>query len=409
MGKDNLHQLVRHWPAVGPAEQAFLLASLRYGEALPLPAGSLDWPTLTKRIIDDGLAPLLYHRFRSRPEQLPPATFNQLKHHYYQNASVNHIRQQELKRIGHNFSGRDIPILVLKGAALATTIYEDPALRFMGDLDIAVPPQQASEALTLLQADGYQPIEALADNRTMTLLHEKGWHVGLRRFVWGKQIDLEFHWPLRQSVLLNQAITLDVQQLWQTAIPLDQAANLWQPAPPLMLLHLCLHTGLQHRFTDFGLRQYVDLDRLIRQQGEQPNFWVDFVAQAKAIGASHLSYGCLRLSQQLLQTPVPAGAMTALTPPVWKQRLLARHLPPPVVLNRSRALYDQRRIWWRLLTLDRPGDLLAGPWRLLFPGRAYLSSYYHASHPASLLAYTLWHPIHALARAGRHRLFNPAK
>lgn len=409
MGKDNLHRAVRHWPAVGPAEQSFLLAAVRQGEEVPLPAGSLDWPTLTKRIIDDGLAPLLYHRFRSRPEHLPPPTFNQLKHHYYQNASVNHIRQQELKRIGQSFSGRDIPILVLKGAALATTIYEDPALRFMGDLDIAVPPHQASEALTLLQQDGYQPIEEASNNQQLAFLHEKGWHVGLRRMVWGKQIDLEFHWPLRQSVLINQAITLDVQQLWQTAVPLDQTANLWQPAPPLMLLHLCLHTGLQHRFTDFGLRQYIDLDRLIRQQGEQATFWADFITQAKAIGASHLSYACLSLCQQLLQTPVPAGTLTALRPPSWKQGILARRLPPADVLNRARSLYDHRRIWWRLLTLDRPGDLLLGPWRLLFPGRDYVASYYHTQHPVELLAYTLLHPLHALSRAGRHRLSRSTK
>lgn len=396
-----------HWPPLGLVEQRFLLACLRQNGPFPSIPADLEWPTFTRRVSGDGLGPLLYQRFKNAPELLPAATFDQFKRAYYQNLSANHIRLQELERIGRHLGQRDIPLLILKGAALATTIYHDPALRFMGDLDVAVPPDQAQEALTLLQADGYELEEhtelETAGLAETELLRQQGWHVRLVRAVHGKKVDLEFHWPLRQQVLVNQVAHLDVQQVWATAVPLKSEANLWQPAPAMMLLHLCLHTGFQHRFSDLGLRHYLDIDRLLRAYRHEPGWWELFVTQANTARASHASYFCLLLTQRLLGTPLPAAVMAALQPPPWKRRLFDQRFTTADAINRTRAFYDGRRAWWRLLTIEQPTDLLFGPFQALFPGSRYLASYYHTQSAWRLAAYTLWYPFHALGRAGRRR------
>jgi|GEM_PF-1822562 hypothetical protein len=406
MGKDRIGDQVRPYTPLDPAGQAFLQNCARLE---PLPAAislHLDWAAITIRLISDGLAPIAYQQFKDRPDLIPADIFSALKKSYYQNASANHIRLEELKRLGRCLAQHNIPLLVLKGGVLAQTVFPDPALRFMGDLDVAVPPEQTQAALALLQAEGYARQKEPGDRNDERWMREEGWHIILAKTVWGKRMLLEFHWPLRRQVMINQLVYLDVQHIWQTAIPLDQENNLWQPAPPAMLLHLCLHTGVQHRFTDLGLRHYVDLDRLVRLYGGEPYFWSSFAELAEQTGAQHAAAFCLRLTESLLDTPLPAGALGPIQPPEWKRRLFTRSIQEQDVLNRTRALYAHRRWRWRVLTADRLWLLWISPLRSLFPGRAYLASYYATQSGWRLAGYALWHPFHVLSRALGRRLRN---
>ncbi len=64
-----------------------------------------------------------------------------LKTTYYQTAANNAVLFKELDRILAAFAEAEIPVIVLKGAALAQTLYPDPGLRPMGDLDLFVRPE----------------------------------------------------------------------------------------------------------------------------------------------------------------------------------------------------------------------------------------------------------------------------
>lgn len=408
MGKDFLHRSVIPWSPLGMEEQSFLLACLQEGAKLPALSSAFDWSTFGQRAISDGLAPILYHRLKQEPANtIPSESLNQLKRNYYQTLSINHIRLTELRRLGQLLQTQNIRLLVLKGGALAQTVYADPALRFMGDLDVAVPPDQGQKALERLRADGYivhdeeEGIDDSADDQT--LLHQQGWHIRLAKTVLGKKIELEFHWPARQTVLVQQVAHLDVSQLWETAVPLDKTANLWQPAAPMMLLHLCLHTGLQHRFNDLGLRHYLDIHRLITHYQPGADFWLSFVTLAQKTGVTQLSYFCLWLTQQLLTTEIPELVLQRLSPSPWKQRLFQRVFTPADAINRTRALYDSRLWLWRLFTTDSPADFVTGPWQMLFPGRDFLAEYYGTESGLRLWLYGMWYPIRAVGRAGTRR------
>lgn len=403
MGKDFVRRERPQRAYLGPAEQSFMLACAGVEESPPGPADDLNWEALTRRLISDGLAPSAYRRFKEHAQLLPPGVLEALKRNYYQTASANHIRLAELARLGSVLAGAGIRLLVLKGGALATTVYPDPALRFMGDLDIAAPPQSARAAVALLQGEGYKLHGDLSDLDNPALLREKGWHLRLTRTLHGKEMELEFHWPMRRSVLVSQAAVLDVQGIWSRAVPLDKANNLWQPAPADMLLHLCLHTGLQHRFTDLGLRHYVDLDRVVRCHGGSDAFWTTFISLADQAGARDVSYFCLLWTKQLLNTPVPAHALTGLQPPAWKIKSFTARIESADIINRKEALYDRQRIWWRILTTDHLLRLALAPTRSLFPGREYLTSYYGVEGEWRLAGYALWYPFHALGRAVRRR------
>ncbi|MBM2834955.1 MAG: hypothetical protein HW406_2116 [Candidatus Brocadiaceae bacterium] len=50
----------------------------------------------------------------------------------------------------------DNPVIVLKGAALLSSVYENVGLRSLGDVDILVKPEDVSKIDTVLSQSGYR-------------------------------------------------------------------------------------------------------------------------------------------------------------------------------------------------------------------------------------------------------------
>ena len=68
--------------------------------------------------------------------ELPAAVREHLKASYYATAARNTLLFRELSRILAALAEAEIPVILLKGVDLAQTLYPDPALRLMGDLDL---------------------------------------------------------------------------------------------------------------------------------------------------------------------------------------------------------------------------------------------------------------------------------
>jgi len=91
--------------------------------------------------------------------------------------------------------------------------------------------------------------------------------------------------------------------------------------------HMVLH-GAAHLFHDGeisgAIRDLVDLDRLFRGFSSD-EFWPDFVTEAGALGLRRPAYYALRYCCRVLETPIPAAAMTAAAgwaPPLPLQMLM---------------------------------------------------------------------------------------
>ena len=144
----------------------------------------------------------------------------------------------------------NVPVVVLKGAALAFTLYGDPACRPLGDIDLLVPANQVVAALQELGRLGYRPPPgSLAENVAARLvagddglLRRCGEVTLLRCGRLPTQLDL--HWGLNGREALRQRMDADWFSDHTRLVPmgrqevrvLDEAAQ---------LLHLCAHT-LQH-------------------------------------------------------------------------------------------------------------------------------------------------------------------
>jgi len=85
-----------------------------------------------------------------------------------------------------------IPVVILKGAALATTIYPNPALRPLSDIDLLIPRQHLEPAVQALKSLGYrEPYPEMAPELNRAIHY----HTHLRG---GPQqsVAVELHWNL---------------------------------------------------------------------------------------------------------------------------------------------------------------------------------------------------------------------
>ncbi len=75
---------------------------------------------------------------------------------YYETLARNTLLLRELARILEAFDAAGIETIVLKGAALAQTVYEDIGLRPMNDIDLLVRPEDVEKAVAIMRRLDYQ-------------------------------------------------------------------------------------------------------------------------------------------------------------------------------------------------------------------------------------------------------------
>jgi hypothetical protein len=185
--------------------------------------------------------------------------------------------------------------LVLKGPALACTLYPSSDLRPFGDLDLLVRPTELARADQALRALGYVPdVTKPTEVDDFHRVYARAGHDGV----------VELHTDLLQLGLPTACGTA----LWERA----EHCNLQGlPRPALMLglehqlLHLCVHLHLH------GYRRliwFVDLERLLRLRGGAVR-WAEVWTLAHDEGATLSVRHALLLARELLDAPLPPEAL----------------------------------------------------------------------------------------------------
>jgi len=199
------------------------------------------------------LSPLLYHSLRA----VPPSTMAPPPRSALDALRADHLRSLcRNVRILHAVSellaacnAKGIPVILLKGAALATRVYKDPGLRPMGDVDILVRRQDIPEVHAILAKRGYgnpPDQDMMAANHVPPCTSP------------GKP-TIEIHFTILGEA---QANSIDTGELFGRAVPVALfGVGAMALAPEDELLHLCEHAGAHHVF-DNGIRSIVDISRL---------------------------------------------------------------------------------------------------------------------------------------------------
>src|SRR5215470_2009713 len=131
-------------PSPLPLENCLILACARTDPDVQRIADLVqrgpDWQAILQKVERWGLAPLVYTNLRQvvQSGHVPKPVAEHLRHLYHRDV-IHGVARRELLRVALlRFSEARVPVIVLKGAALATLVYPSPRLRPMRDLDLLV-------------------------------------------------------------------------------------------------------------------------------------------------------------------------------------------------------------------------------------------------------------------------------
>lgn len=115
-----------------------------------------------RRLVDgarhEGLIGMLHANLKQAGliDQLNPAAREELAATYRKNAALNLKRLTDLERLLPDLGAAGVDVFVLKGAALLHTLYGDPGLRPMTDVDLLVDESRRDALATTLHDAGYR-------------------------------------------------------------------------------------------------------------------------------------------------------------------------------------------------------------------------------------------------------------
>jgi hypothetical protein len=265
--------------------------------ALGLLASPLRWPLVLQRARRYDILPLLYRRLQTLEfSGVPAPVAAQLANIFRRNAMRNELLAAELSRILGVLGDAGVPVMPLKGIALAERLYEDPALRTAADTDILVPAQNVAHAFHLIVASGYEP--ELSAPALFDLLARYGKDCSLTREDRACVYPLELHCGL----IWGGSIERELQErIWSEALRKPfRGVTAFALSPEWEFLYLAVHSA---RHGWISLKWFIDLDRLCLAGRLD---WEKVGREARLLGWERALQSSLSVCSTLLGTPVPA-------------------------------------------------------------------------------------------------------
>lgn len=334
-----------------------------------------EWDEIARYAESQRLAPLLYAalKARGRQNEPPPHVVSNLRTAYLRADVANWLKYQELSRLLEIFAREQIPVVLLKGCALAATLYPERALREMGDLDLLIHKTQLEPVATLLVAQSYTLVRDIMDGFQEEFAGEQQFS---RADKYRSAVDL--HWHILN--LATQRRQVPVDWFWDRTqeVRIDgHSAYIF--APGAQLLHLAAHFALHHQLN--GLRWSFDLALLLARDGEYLD-WDEILDAARAFGlapafraaVSHVSdlWGvsvAKEVQMQIAKVESKAGDRMAF----W-----VASAPKPA----ARIVMDG-------LSMSGLRKKLAYLFHMFFPSPRYMVTRYRVRHPILLPVYYL--------------------
>jgi hypothetical protein len=259
-------------------------------------SGEIDWAQSIKQARRHGVMPLLYRCLNARwRNAVPHSVIEKLRKDFDFNAKRNLMLIGELFGILDLFSALDIPVIVLKGPAMAQALYGDLSLRQFADIDILIPKKQVQRAKEVLLSRGYQ------QQFTLNTAQENSFLSSGNEYLFQREEGiflLEIHWDVVSRYF---PVPLVADHLWERAHSISLCGrDILVLSPEDMFLAHCIH-GTTHTWERLGwigdmaemLRKYDDLD------------WKRLFQRAQELRVRRAFLLCLSLAKELLDAEIP--------------------------------------------------------------------------------------------------------
>jgi hypothetical protein len=290
---------------------AIVTAALR-GESVPPPSAS-EARAVRELAELHGVHSLLYRKLEGTAawSEWPDTLREGLAVAARDQVAAEMARKAELTRVLEALAAEGIEPLILKGAALAYTHYDEPSCRSRGDSDLLIREREREAADRVLLAMGYEPWTAAGGElATYQQLYASPHH----------RVDL--HWKISNAQLFAAALPYD--ELDAEAV---KVAALGEHARTLCPTH-ALFLALLHRATHVNAPYYVDdvahyeqnrliwlYDLHLLAGALKPEEWDRFLSLARDKGMRAICFDGLMATRQALGVQVPAWVVKGLQEP----------------------------------------------------------------------------------------------
>jgi hypothetical protein len=201
-----------------------------------------------------------------------------------------------------------VEALLVKGAALARTVYPQPWWREMSDIDLVALPGQRGSVVAALEGAGFERYDNPRRPWTAPSFGEELLTIGIA----GAHFVVEVHDTLDKLV----ERTIPLAEVRARARALDAFPALFVPAPDDHVLLVVQHLAASCYAHPVA---FLDLDLLFRQGLDGATI----EARACRWHLQTPTYVALSVLRSLGSTSVPASLIEALRPPRWR-RLMVR-------------------------------------------------------------------------------------
>ncbi|HEX7121745.1 MAG TPA: nucleotidyltransferase family protein, partial [Gemmatimonadaceae bacterium] len=249
-----------------------------------------------------------------------------------------------------------IDVILLKGAALAHTVYRGFVDRPMIDLDLLVASEHARQAWRIAQSLGWQWHDTVFPAARYEHHHHLPPLVDARSGRFAVEIHIAGNVP-------GHPFSLAFPTAFPETQPVPGRKRVYALAPEHQVVHLAIHCAWAHLLTSSAWRTFRDLHALTA--GREVD-WDRVVELARRYHGASSAYWTLWLAAELTDLVVPAATVEALSRgiPRFMRRAIARHLvgqmfPSPEPCP-SESL--KRAIWTYAIQPRTQGVGSARPW-----------------------------------------------
>lgn len=305
-------------------------------QARSLLCEDLAWDLVVQQAKTEGVVPVLVRNLSHLGFLGVPAVARTvLEDANQRNAARNTLLRRDLARLLELFRSAGVPVIPLKGVALAESLYGDASCRVCSDVDVLVPHHAVTEAFRLLLANGYERADrypvAPAD---VDFLVRSAMEYGFRPRPPAFSYLLELHWDLAWRWRVDAAMVDDV---WAAARPRAfWGVEAWALSPEWELLYLAVHAA-RHRWQ--GLKWLVDIHEVCTRAAFD---WDTVTKKATRFGLERVLELSLLACEALFGTPLPA-AYSGHPVPAWLSLFPAF----PSVMGEWREALFVRRLFRR--------------------------------------------------------------
>ena len=277
---------------------------------------NLSWPYIVEESIRQGIACLVYNNLLEFKDKIPGKIWNNIKEIYYLNASRNIRIYQEISAILSSFNKENLKVIPLKGIFLAEKVYNNIALRTMGDIDLLVRKENLSRIDKFLGNLGYaSPIH----KNILSVAIEKSYMNSIDYFKTDEEspteniLTLHVHWHIVNVSLPTYMYTKNIKmdRFWECAKPTKIGnAETLQLVPHQLIMYLSEH-ALKHSFDKLILLS--DIDAVIKKYRGQIN-WQELIKEAIEFGMERQVFYALYFTNYFLDADIPDNILSTLRP-----------------------------------------------------------------------------------------------